>query len=96
MLNAVGALAECLERPQGCAVVPGLPQNQWGLHLILHFFASIVTCCERAPHVCRYQLTLITSVLGGLVFGYASRLQPEGGRLEYACNCGSVYLSPER
>ena len=51
--GTLDALTECLQRPMGCAVVPGLPGNQ-------------------------YQLTLVTSVLGGFVAGYASRLQPEG------------------
>ncbi|EIE18720.1 hypothetical protein COCSUDRAFT_38534 [Coccomyxa subellipsoidea C-169] len=53
VMSTVDALVECLERPGGCAVVPGLPPNQ-------------------------YQLTLITSVIGGFIAGYASRLQPEG------------------
>ena len=53
VLNTVDALADCLERPGGCAVVPGLPSDQ-------------------------YNLTLGTSILGGLVAGYASRLQPDG------------------
>ena len=53
MLNTVDALVDCLERPGGCAVVPGLPADQ-------------------------YNLTLGTSILGGLVAGYASRLQPDG------------------
>lgn len=56
MLNTVDALATCLEKPGGCAVVPGLPPDQ-------------------------YNLTLGTSILGGLVAGYASRLQPDGDRL---------------
>ena len=55
--ETLDALADCLQRPQGCAVVPGLPGNQ-------------------------YQLTLITSVLGGFVAGYASRLKPEGALQE--------------
>ena len=58
MEGTLDALAECLPRPQGCAVVPGLPANQ-------------------------YQLTLITSLLGGFVAGYASRLQP-GGALTFS------------
>ncbi|CAL8464370.1 g3905 [Coccomyxa elongata] len=53
VMGVVDALVECLETPGGCAVVPGLPSNQ-------------------------YQLTLITSVIGGFIAGYASRLQPEG------------------
>lgn len=53
VLNTIEALADCLERPGGCAVVPGLPSDQ-------------------------YNLTLGTSILGGLVAGYASRLQPDG------------------
>ena len=57
MLSTVDALAGCLERPGGCAVVPGLPADQ-------------------------YKLTLGTSILGGLVAGYASRLQPDGVLLQ--------------
>ena len=60
VLNTVDALAGCLERPGGCAVVPGLPTDQ-------------------------YKLTLGTSILGGLVAGYASRLQPDGTQLQAAC-----------
>ena len=56
VLSTIDALATCLERPGGCAVVPGLPADQ-------------------------YNLTLGTSILGGLVAGYASRLQPDGDRL---------------
>ena len=59
VLNALGALTECLERPGGCAVVPGLPEDQ-------------------------YKLTLITSVLGGFVAGYASRLEAQGKLLKPA------------
>lgn len=55
VLSTIDALATCLERPGGCAVVPGLPSDQ-------------------------YNLTLGTSILGGLVAGYASRLQPDGDR----------------
>ncbi len=57
-MGVVDALVECLVTPGGCAVVPGLPSNQ-------------------------YQLTLITSVIGGFIAGYASRLQPEG---DVPCN----------
>ena len=55
VLSTIDALATCLEKPGGCAVVPGLPTDQ-------------------------YNLTLGTSILGGLVAGYASRLQPDGDR----------------
>lgn len=51
--GTVGALSDCLQRPDGCAVVPGLPSDQ-------------------------YALTLITSCVGGIVFGYSLRLPPSG------------------
>ncbi len=60
VLNTTDALVECLEKPGGCAVVPGLPEDQ-------------------------YKLTLGTSILGGLVAGYASRLQPDGGHGQCCC-----------
>lgn len=60
VMSTVDALVECLETPGGCAVVPGLPPNQ-------------------------YQLTLITSVIGGFIAGYASRLQPEGPAQCHSC-----------
>ncbi len=53
ILGTVGALSECLQRPGGCAVVPGIPSDQ-------------------------YTLTLITSLVGGVVFGYSLRLEPSG------------------
>lgn len=43
----------CLEKPDGCKVVPGLPQNQ-------------------------FYFTLGTSVAGGIVLGFASKLEPGG------------------
>lgn len=53
ILGTVGALTDCLQRPGGCAVVPGIPSDQ-------------------------YTLTLITSLVGGVVFGYSLRLEPSG------------------
>ncbi|HAN45235.1 MAG TPA: methanol dehydrogenase [Cyanobacteria bacterium UBA8156] len=52
ILAAVEAIAGCLER-EGCAVVPGLPQEQW-------------------------VLTLMTSVVGGAIFGFAGHPRHEG------------------
>ena len=52
ILNTVKAISDCLEKG-GCAVVPGLPENQ-------------------------YQLTLITSVFGGFIFGYSTTIQNQG------------------
>ncbi len=51
--NTMEALMECIEKEEGCYVVPGIPSNQ-------------------------YQLTLICSVFGGFIAGYASRLEPQG------------------
>lgn len=53
ILGTVGALTDCLQRPGGCAVVPGIPSDQ-------------------------YTLTVITSLVGGVVFGYSLRLEPSG------------------
>jgi len=52
VLGAVGAISSCLEQG-GCAVVPGLPYNQ-------------------------YQLTLITSIIGGFIFGYSTTIRNQG------------------
>lgn len=52
VLGAINALETCLNRG-GCAVVPGLPREQW-------------------------ILTLITSVLGGVIAGFAAQPRKEG------------------
>lgn len=58
--GTVEALSDCLQRPGGCAVVPGLPSDQ-------------------------YTLTLITSCVGGVVFGYSLRLPPSGETSTLLC-----------
>lgn len=52
VLGAINALEACLEKG-GCAVVPGLPREQW-------------------------ILTLITSILGGVICGFAAQPRREG------------------
>lgn len=52
VLGAISALETCLNRG-GCAVVPGLPREQW-------------------------ILTLITSILGGVICGFAAQPRKEG------------------
>ena len=52
VLGAINALETCLNRG-GCAVVPGLPREQW-------------------------ILTLVTSVLGGVICGFAAQPRREG------------------
>ncbi len=52
ILSSVDAIVTCLEQ-DGCAVVPGLPQEQW-------------------------VLTLITSLVGGIIFGFAGHPRREG------------------
>ncbi|MDX1977788.1 MAG: TPM domain-containing protein [Pseudanabaenaceae cyanobacterium bins.68] len=52
ILSSVQAIIGCLEQ-DGCAVVPGLPQEQW-------------------------LLTLVTSILGGIIFGFAGHPRKEG------------------
>lgn len=60
---------DCLGRPNGCVVVPGLPEEQ-------------------------YYFTLITSIAGGLVAGFVSKLEPQGGwiggRVRTVC-CASTW-----
>ncbi|GMH42264.1 hypothetical protein BSKO_10183 [Bryopsis sp. KO-2023] len=51
--SIVNAVEVCLEKPEGCQVVPGLPMNQ-------------------------YYFTLGTSIAGGIVLGFASKLEPGG------------------
>ncbi|MEM6452489.1 MAG: TPM domain-containing protein [Cyanobacteria bacterium P01_D01_bin.105] len=52
VLGAINALETCLAKG-GCAVVPGLPREQW-------------------------ILTLITSILGGVICGFAAQPRKEG------------------
>jgi hypothetical protein len=52
ILSSIDAITNCLEQ-DGCAVVPGIPQEQW-------------------------ILTLITSIVGGVVFGFAGHPRKEG------------------
>jgi hypothetical protein len=52
ILSSIDAITTCLEQ-DGCAVVPGIPQEQW-------------------------ILTLITSIVGGVVFGFAGHPRKEG------------------
>lgn len=57
VLGAINALETCLERG-GCAVVPGLPREQW-------------------------ILTLVTSILGGVICGFAAQPRKEGGGIAW-------------
>ena len=57
VLGAINALETCLERG-GCAVVPGLPREQW-------------------------ILTLVTSILGGVICGFAAQPRREGGGIAW-------------
>ncbi|MEM8810380.1 MAG: TPM domain-containing protein [Cyanobacteria bacterium P01_G01_bin.38] len=52
IMQAIASLETCLNRG-GCAVVPGLPQEQW-------------------------ILTLVTSILGGVICGFAAHPRKEG------------------
>lgn len=52
VVNTVDTMIKCFDLG-GCAVVPGLPENQ-------------------------YELTLITSLIGGCVFGFSTTLRPQG------------------
>jgi hypothetical protein len=57
ILSAISSLETCLNRG-GCAVVPGLPREQW-------------------------ILTLITSILGGVICGFAAQPREEGGGISW-------------
>jgi hypothetical protein len=52
ILSSIDAIATCLDQ-DGCAVVPGIPQEQW-------------------------ILTLVTSIVGGVIFGFAGHPRKEG------------------
>ncbi len=52
ILSSIDAIVTCLDQ-DGCAVVPGIPQEQW-------------------------VLTLITSIVGGIIFGFAGHPRKEG------------------
>ena len=53
ILGALHSIEICLQRQEGCRVVPGLPKEQW-------------------------LLTLMTSVVGGIVLGFAAYPRKEG------------------
>ncbi|MEM9091427.1 MAG: TPM domain-containing protein [Cyanobacteria bacterium P01_F01_bin.53] len=57
VIGAINALETCLNQG-GCAVVPGLPREQW-------------------------ILTLITSILGGVICGFAAQPRKEGGGIAW-------------
>lgn len=57
VIGAINALETCLNQG-GCAVVPGLPREQW-------------------------ILTLITSILGGVICGFAAQPRREGGGIAW-------------
>ncbi|KAF8057110.1 PRY3 [Scenedesmus sp. PABB004] len=42
LLGAAGAIADCLERPDGCAVVPGLPPEQYTATLVCATAAGLL------------------------------------------------------
>jgi hypothetical protein len=52
ILSSIDAIITCLDR-DGCAVVPGIPQEQW-------------------------VLTLVTSIVGGIIFGFAGHPRKDG------------------
>jgi hypothetical protein len=53
IVSAIETVEGCLKKPGGCAVVPGLPREQW-------------------------ILTLATSVIGGIICGFASQPRKVG------------------
>lgn len=71
ILEALGSIETCLRRG-GCAVVPGLPQEQWILTLITSILGGVV--CGFAGHprkekqVIAWQWILILSPLWGILF----------------------------
>ncbi len=71
ILEALGAIEVCL-RQGGCAVVPGLPQEQWILTLITSVVGGVI--CGFAAHprqkgqVVAWQWILIFSPLWGILF----------------------------
>lgn len=71
IISALDAVKTCL-RQNGCAVVPGLPQEQWILTLVTSILGGII--CGFAAHprkpgqVFAWQWALIFSPLWGILF----------------------------
>ncbi len=42
VLQALGAVTACLGAPEGCRVVPGLPEDQYQLTLVLSIAGGII------------------------------------------------------
>jgi len=71
ILGALESIETCLRR-DGCAVVPGLPQEQWVLTLITSIVGGVVCGFaahpRRAGQVIAWQWVLIFSPLWGILF----------------------------
>jgi hypothetical protein len=72
IFSALNALQVCLRREEGCAVVPGLPQEQWILTLVTSIVGGVI--CGFAGHprkpgqVIAWQWILIFSPLWSILF----------------------------
>ncbi|MEM6838217.1 MAG: TPM domain-containing protein [Cyanobacteria bacterium P01_C01_bin.120] len=71
IIEALGAIETCLRR-DGCAVVPGLPQEQWILTLISSIVGGVISGFAAHPRkpgqVIAWQWILIFSPLWGILF----------------------------
>jgi hypothetical protein len=72
ILESLESIETCLRHDGGCAVVPGLPQEQWILTLVTSIVGGVV--CGFAAHprkpgqVVAWQWVLIFSPLWGILF----------------------------
>jgi hypothetical protein len=71
ILEALGSIETCL-RKNGCAVVPGLPQEQWILTLVTSIVGGVIGGFAAHPRkpgqVIAWQWVLIFSPLWGILF----------------------------
>jgi len=71
ILEALGSIETCL-RKNGCAVVPGLPQEQWILTLVTSVVGGVIGGFAAHPRkpgqVIAWQWVLIFSPLWGILF----------------------------
>lgn len=71
IIEALGSIETCLKR-NGCAVVPGLPQEQWILTLVTSVVGGVIGGFAAHPRkpgqVIAWQWVLIFSPLWGILF----------------------------
>jgi hypothetical protein len=72
IVDAIETVEACLEKPGGCPVVPGLPNEQWILTLVTSLAGGIICGFAAQPRkvgeLVAWQWALILSPLWGILF----------------------------